>query len=115
MNTKEHYKEFDPQSLLKVLPTYSIEADAETNSALSYIRNESMFCDGFSEFYEAIHKASAIEGNLYLKFGNDTNETSMKTCFNILFGPIEDVPLYISVEGYSILAKFRLSLENKKG
>jgi len=111
---KKHFKNFDYRYLTNIIPTYAMGADADINGALSHIKNESMFCTNLKEFYESILKSADNEIDIYKKFGYNPKKSALMTCFNILFGPLEDVPMYIGLEGYKILAEFRLKNENKK-
>lgn len=101
---------FSLLSLYNHIPSYIEVEDTEVVSALHYIRGMCHTCSAAAELEESMLETVTFAN----KFCETEEENKLGVCYSILFGPIEDVPAYISVPGYEILVNFRLTLANKK-
>jgi hypothetical protein len=110
-------KKFTLLSLRESIPDYIGTLASDVLWSLYYVKDLCELSGTVSEFEGDLRKSAMHEKQLYSEKGYDCapgRVSPLYECYNVLFGPLEDVPLYISRQGFDVLANYRLSHENKK-
>jgi hypothetical protein len=100
-------EEYSLVSLYQALPEYATYPMASVSEAMRHLRDicrVSGTIEGLKEELESIVK-SIKKLDIFM---DEKQMSIMEEFYNILFGPVEHAPLYISKEGYCILANLRL-------
>jgi len=111
MNTTNQEKEPFLISLYNTIPEYVSYQNSELAYALLSLRDLCLVSGTEENFKLELKKSVSVEAAVLKDFYGEAKlvPRPLKVFYDILFGPVDNLPLYINDEGYEIIANFRLT------